>query len=207
MSIFINKNSRVIVQGMTGSEGTKHTRRMLAAGTVIVGGVTPGKGGQVVDIDGHHQIRVFNTVAEAVAATQADTSVVLCHLSLQRWPLLMQLMQHCLWWLSSLKEFQYTTPPLFCLCAEQGDNSHHRSKLSRCDYTGECNVGIIPADITGTGPIGLVSKSGTLTYQMMFEPSRYWIYYRCWYWRRPHHWRHISIAYVRSKMILTLKRS
>ena len=76
MSIFINKNSRVIVQGMTGSEGTKHTRRMLAAGTVIVGGVTPGKGGQVVDIDGHHQIRVFNTVAEAVAATQADPSVV-----------------------------------------------------------------------------------------------------------------------------------
>jgi len=53
MSIFINKTSRVIVQGMTGSEGTKHTRRMLAAGTLIVGGVTPGKGGQVLDIDGH----------------------------------------------------------------------------------------------------------------------------------------------------------
>jgi succinyl-CoA synthetase alpha subunit len=75
MSIFINDSSKVIVQGMTGSEGTKHTRRMLASGTKIVGGVTPGKGGQVVDIDGH-QLPVFNTVAEAMAATGANVSVV-----------------------------------------------------------------------------------------------------------------------------------
>ncbi len=75
MSIFINKQSRVIVQGMTGSEGTKHTRRMLASGTAVVGGVTPGKGGQSVEIDGH-VLPVFNTVAEAVAATQANVSVV-----------------------------------------------------------------------------------------------------------------------------------
>ena len=67
MSIFINSASKVIVQGMTGSEGTKHTRRMLASGTKVVGGVTPGKGGQSVDIDGH-QLPVFNTVAEAMAA-------------------------------------------------------------------------------------------------------------------------------------------
>jgi succinyl-CoA synthetase alpha subunit len=75
MSIFINDASKVIVQGMTGSEGTKHTRRMLASGTKIVGGVTPGKGGQVVDIDGH-QLPVFNTVAEAMSATGANVSVV-----------------------------------------------------------------------------------------------------------------------------------
>jgi len=75
MSIFINSASKVIVQGMTGSEGTKHTRRMLASGTKVVGGVTPGKGGQVVDIDGH-QLPVFNTVAEAMAATGANVSVV-----------------------------------------------------------------------------------------------------------------------------------
>ena len=75
MAIFLTAASRVIVQGMTGSEGTKHTKRMLAAGTKIVGGVTPGKGGQVVDLDGH-QLPVFNTVREAVAATQADVSVV-----------------------------------------------------------------------------------------------------------------------------------
>ena len=75
MSIFINDASKVIVQGMTGSEGTKHTRRMLASGTKVVGGVTPGKGGQVVDIDGH-QLPVFNTVAEAMSVTGANVSVV-----------------------------------------------------------------------------------------------------------------------------------
>jgi hypothetical protein len=75
MSIFIDKETRVLVQGMTGSEGTKHTKKMLASGTNIVGGVTPGKGGIIVDIDGH-LLPVFNTVKEAVAATQANTSVV-----------------------------------------------------------------------------------------------------------------------------------
>jgi succinyl-CoA synthetase alpha subunit len=75
MSIFINKATRVLVQGMTGSEGTKHTKKMLASGTNIVGGVTPGKGGMIVDMGGH-LLPVFNTVQEAVAATQADTSVV-----------------------------------------------------------------------------------------------------------------------------------
>ena len=67
MSIFINSSSKIIVQGMTGSEGTKHTRRMLASGSKVVGGVTPGKGGQSVDIDGT-TLPVFNTVAEAMAA-------------------------------------------------------------------------------------------------------------------------------------------
>ena len=75
MAIFLNAQSKVIVQGMTGSEGTKHTKRMLASGTKVVGGVTPGKGGQTVDIDGH-SLPVFNSVSEAVAATGANTSVV-----------------------------------------------------------------------------------------------------------------------------------
>ena len=75
MSIFIDRSSRVIVQGMTGSEGTKHTNRMLASGTNIVGGVTPGKGGQEVEIGGR-KLPVFNTVAEAIAATGATVSVV-----------------------------------------------------------------------------------------------------------------------------------
>jgi succinyl-CoA synthetase alpha subunit len=75
MSIFINESSKIIVQGMTGSEGTKHTRRMLASGSKVVGGVTPGKGGQSVDIDGT-TLPVFNTVAEAMAATGANVSVV-----------------------------------------------------------------------------------------------------------------------------------
>jgi len=75
MAIFLNENTKVIVQGMTGSEGTKHTRRMIASGTKIVGGVTPGKGGQVVEIEGT-SLPVFNTVAEAVAATGANASVI-----------------------------------------------------------------------------------------------------------------------------------
>ena len=75
MAIFINSDSKVIVQGMTGSEGTKHTKRMLKAGTKVVGGVTPGKGGQSVDMDGTN-LPVFNTVSEAMAATGANVSVV-----------------------------------------------------------------------------------------------------------------------------------
>ena len=75
MSIFINKETRLIVQGMTGSEGTKHTGRMIASGTNVVGGVTPGKGGQSVEIGGK-TLPVFNTVSEAMAATNANASVV-----------------------------------------------------------------------------------------------------------------------------------
>ena len=75
MAIFLTKESKVIVQGMTGSEGTKHTRRMLRAGTQIVGGVTPGKGGQKVESEGH-SLPVFNSVAEAMAETGADVTVV-----------------------------------------------------------------------------------------------------------------------------------
>ena len=75
MSIFVNENTKVIVQGMTGSEGTKHTKRMLKAGTKIVAGVTPGKGGQSVDMDGK-QLPIFNTVSEAISATGANASVV-----------------------------------------------------------------------------------------------------------------------------------
>src|SRR3712207_1609829 len=75
MAIWLTKDSKVIVQGMTGAEGSKHTRRMLAAGTSIVGGVTPGKGGQVVDFDSA-KVPVFNSVGEAMAETGADTTVV-----------------------------------------------------------------------------------------------------------------------------------
>lgn len=75
MAIWLTKDSRVVVQGMTGAEGSRHTRRMLAAGTNVVGGVTPGKAGQQVDFDGH-RVPVFGAVADAMAATGADVSVV-----------------------------------------------------------------------------------------------------------------------------------
>src|SRR5262252_9041778 len=75
MAIFLNENSKIVVQGMTGSEGRKHTQRMLDSGSNIVGGVTPGKGGQKVEFNGA-ALPVFNSVAEAVADGGANVSVV-----------------------------------------------------------------------------------------------------------------------------------
>jgi succinyl-CoA synthetase alpha subunit len=169
MSIFINKGSRVIVQGMTGTEGTKHTRRMLVAGTVIVGGVTPGKGGQVVDMDGH-QLPVFNTVAEAVAATQADTSVVFVPPKFAK-TAVVDAIDAALPLVVVITEGipVHDTAAFFAHAQSKGTTRIVGPNCPGIITPGECNVGIIPADITGTGPIGLVSKSGTLTYQMMFE--------------------------------------
>ena len=169
MSIFLNENTKVIVQGMTGSEGTKHTRRMLASGTKIVGGVTPGKGGQVVDIDGH-QLPVFNTVAEAMSATSASASVVFDPPKFAK---------------AAVIDAIDAAMPLVVVITE-GIPVHDSASFYAYSLTkgktrivgpncpglispGKSNIGIIPADITGAGPIGLVSKSGTLTYQMMYE--------------------------------------
>jgi len=169
MSIFLNENTKVIVQGMTGSEGTKHTRRMLAAGTKIVGGVTPGKGGQVVEIDGHN-LPVFNTVAEAMSATGANASVVFVPPKFAK---------------AAVIDAIDAAMPLVVVITE-GIPPHDSASFYAYSLTkgttqivgpncpglispGKSNIGIIPSDITGAGPIGLVSKSGTLTYQMMYE--------------------------------------
>ena len=169
MAIFLDENSVVIVQGMTGSEGTKHTRRMLASGTKVVGGVTPGKGGQIVDIDGH-QLPVFNTVAQAISATGANTSVVFVPPKFAK---------------AAVIDAIDSAMPLVVVITEgipvHDSASFYAYSVSKgtpriigpnCPgliSPGKSNVGIIPADITGAGPIGLVSKSGTLTYQMMYE--------------------------------------
>jgi succinyl-CoA synthetase alpha subunit len=169
MSIFLNENTKVIVQGMTGSEGTKHTRRMLTSGTKIVGGVTPGKGGQVIDIDGH-QLPVFNTVAEAMGATGANASVVFVPPKFAK---------------AAVIDAINAAMPLVVVITE-GIPVHDSASFYAYSLTkgttrivgpncpglispGKSNIGIIPSDITGAGPIGLVSKSGTLTYQMMYE--------------------------------------
>ncbi len=169
MAIFLNEKTRVIVQGMTGSEGSKHTRRMLASGTAIVGGVTPGKGGQVVEIDGH-KLPVFNTIAEAMAATDANASVVFVPPKFAK---------------AAVIDAIDAAMPLIVVITEgipvHDSVSFYAYSLAKgrtriigpnCPgliSPGKSNIGIIPADITGNGPIGLVSKSGTLTYQMMFE--------------------------------------
>jgi len=169
MTIFINESSKVIVQGMTGSEGTKHTRRMLVSGTNIVGGVTPGKGGQIVEIEGHN-LPVFNTVAEAMAATGANVSVIFVPPKFAK---------------AAVIDAINAKMPLAVVITE-GIPVHDSASFYTYAQTvgttqiigpncpglispGKSNVGIIPADITGPGPIGLVSKSGTLTYQMMYE--------------------------------------
>jgi len=169
MSIFLNKDSRVIVHGMTGSEGTKHTKRMLKSGTNIVGGVTPGKGGQSVDMDGT-SLPVFNSAKEAVAATGANVSVIFVPAKFTK---------------AAVIDAVDAQVPLAVVITE-GIPVHDSTEFvayaqgkgttriigPNCPgliTAGESNVGIIPADITGSGPIGLVSKSGTLTYQMMYE--------------------------------------
>jgi succinyl-CoA synthetase alpha subunit len=169
MAIFLTAASRVIVQGMTGSEGTKHTKRMLAAGTTIVGGVTPGKGGQVVDLDGH-QLPVFNTVSEAVAATQADVSVVFVPPKFAKaavidaidasMPLVVVITEGIP---------VHDTAFFFAYSQEKGTTQIIGPNCPGLISPSQSNVGIIPSDITGPGRIGLVSKSGTLTYQMMYE--------------------------------------
>ena len=169
MAIFLNAQSKVIVQGMTGSEGTKHTKRMLASGTKVVGGVTPGKGGQTVEIDGH-SLPVFNSVSEAVAATGANTSVVFVPPKFAKaavidaidakMPLVVVITEGIP---------VHDTAAFFAYAQSSGTTRLIGPNCPGLISPGQSNVGIIPADITGPGKIGLVSKSGTLTYQMMFE--------------------------------------
>ena len=165
MAIFLNADSKVLVQGMTGSEGTKHTRRMVASGTNVVAGVTPGKGGQEVD-----GIPVFNNVGEAMAATGANVSVVFVPPKFAK---------------AAVIEAVDAAIPL-CVVITEGIPIHDTAAFFQyAENSGKTrlvgpncpglispglsNAGIIPGDITQKGRIGLVSKSGTLTYQMMFE--------------------------------------
>ncbi|MCR6492179.1 succinate--CoA ligase subunit alpha [Cellulomonas sp. P24] len=172
MAIFLTESSKVIVQGMTGSEGQKHTARMLASGTTVVGGVNPRKAGTSVDFtvgDSTVAVPVFGTVADAVAATGADVSVIFVPPAHTK---------------AAVIEAADAGVPLVVIITEGipvADTAeffaYAQAKGVRligpnCPgliSPGKSNVGIIPADITGPGPIGLVSKSGTLTYQMMFE--------------------------------------
>jgi succinyl-CoA synthetase alpha subunit len=168
MSIFLNADSKVIVQGMTGSEGRKHTARMLASGTNIVGGVTPGKGGQTVDFDSV-SVPVFGSVGEAIEATGADVTVIFVPAKFTK---------------GAVVEAIEAEIPLAVVITEgvpvkdtaEFYTLSHGSKTRligpNCPgliSPGQSNAGIIPADITPPGRIGLVSKSGTLTYQMMYE--------------------------------------
>ena len=165
MAIWLDENSRIVVQGMTGSEGTKHTRLMRAAGAQIVSGVTPGKAG--LDVDG---IPVFDDVPSAMEATGANVSVVFVPPRFAK---------------AAVEEAIDAGLPL-CVVITEGIPVHDTAKFFQYAVNagttriigpncpgiispGKSNAGIIPADIAKSGRIGLVSKSGTLTYQMMYE--------------------------------------
>lgn len=170
MSIFLNENSTVIVQGMTGSEGMKHTRRMLASGTKLVGGVNARKAGTKVDVDGT-VLPVFGTVAEAMAETGADTSVLFVPPPFAK-DAVIEAVDASIGLAVVITEGipVHDSATFWAYASSKGNAT--RIIGPNCPgliSPGKSNAGIIPADITGAGPIGLVSKSGTLTYQMMYE--------------------------------------
>jgi len=170
MSIFLTEDSKVIVQGMTGAEGRKHTARMLAAGTNVVGGVTPGKGGQKAEI-GDRNLPVFNSVAEAMAETGADVTVVFVPPKFAKGAV-NEAVDAGIGLAVVITEGipVHDTAAFWAHARAIGNNT--RIIGPNCPGVispGKSNAGIIPADITSSGRIGLVSKSGTLTYQLMYE--------------------------------------
>ncbi|RBM04486.1 succinate--CoA ligase subunit alpha [Streptomyces sp. PT12] len=170
MAIFLTKESKVIVQGMTGSEGQKHTRRMLASGTTIVGGVNPRKAGQSVDFDGT-EIPVFGGVAEAIEATGADVTVIFVPEKFTKAAVVEAIDAEIPLAVVITEGIAvHDTASFWAYAGQKGNKT--RIIGPNCPgliTPGQSNAGIIPADITKPGRIGLVSKSGTLTYQMMYE--------------------------------------
>ncbi|MFJ8432663.1 succinate--CoA ligase subunit alpha [Kitasatospora sp. NPDC094019] len=170
MAIFLTKDSKVIVQGMTGSEGMKHTRRMLASGTQIVGGVNPRKAGTTVDVDGT-EVPVFGTVAEAIEKTGADVTVIFVPPKFTK-DAVVEAIDAEIGLAVVITEGVpvHDTAAFWAYAGSKGNAT--RIIGPNCPgliSPGQSNAGIIPADITKAGKIGLVSKSGTLTYQLMYE--------------------------------------
>ncbi len=171
MSIFIDRSTRLLVQGITGRDGSFHTRQMAEYGTVVVGGVTPGKGGQTFD-DGPMRIPIYNTVESAAEETGANATVIYVP---------------PLYAADAIMEAAAAGIPLI-VCITEGvpvldmTRVHpfvrdHGARLigPNCPgliSPGECKVGIIPGRICAPGPIGLVSRSGTLTYEVVYHLTR-----------------------------------
>jgi len=170
MAIFLTGQSRIIVQGITGSEGRRHGARMLAAGTQVVGGTNPRKAGQTIELAGT-DVPVFGTVADAMAATGADVSVVFVPHSGTK-DAVIEAVDAKIPLVIVITEGipVHDTAAFWAHATSQGNTT--RIVGPNCPGVaspGKSNAGIIPADITTEGRIGLVSKSGTLTYQMMYE--------------------------------------
>ena len=175
MSIFLNKDSKVIVQGITGGEGTKHTALMLKAGTQVVGGVNARKAGTTVSHtakDGSAvELPVFGSVAEAMKETGADVSIAFVPPAFSK-DAIIEAIDAEIPLLVVITEGIPVQDSAYAWAYNVDKGEKTRIIGPNCPgiiTPGEALVGITPNNITGKGPIGLVSKSGTLTYQMMYE--------------------------------------
>ncbi|WP_169252805.1 succinate--CoA ligase subunit alpha [Brevibacterium sp. 'Marine'] len=175
MSIFLNSDSKIIVQGITGGEGSKHTARMLAAGSNVVGGVNARKAGTTVkhnDQAGNEvELPVFGSVAEAMEATGADVSVAFVPPAFSK-DAAIEAIDAKIGLLVIITEGIPVQDSAEVWARAQAAGNATRIIGPNCPgiiTPGESLAGIIPANITKKGKLGLVSKSGTLTYQMMYE--------------------------------------
>ncbi|TWV56826.1 succinate--CoA ligase subunit alpha [Streptomyces misionensis] len=170
MAIWLNKDSKVIVQGMTGATGMKHTKLMLGDGTNVVGGVNPRKAGQTVDFDGT-EVPVFGTVKEAIEKTGANVSVIFVPEKFTKDAVVEAIDAEIPLAVVITEGIAvHDTASFWAYAGKKGNKTRIIGPNCPGIITpGQSNVGIIPGDITKPGRIGLVSKSGTLTYQMMYE--------------------------------------
>jgi succinyl-CoA synthetase alpha subunit len=167
MSVLVNKNSKIIVQGFTGTEGTFHAEQMIAYGTQVVGGVTPGKGGAT-----HLDRPIFNTVQDAVATTGADTSIIFVPPAFAA-DAIMEAADAGIKVIICITEGIPTKDMI--VAKEYISNKDCRLIGPNCPgvmTAEECKVGIMPGFIFSKGKVGIVSKSGTLTYEAVDQLTK-----------------------------------
>jgi succinyl-CoA synthetase alpha subunit len=171
MSILINKDTKVLVQGVTGREGEFHTRQMLEYGTNVVAGVTPGKGGQFIEHN-DDTVPVFNTVKEAVAMTGADTSVIFVPPPFGA-DAIFEAVDAGVTGIVCITEGIPIQDMMRCYrFLEERNGWMIGPNCPGLITPGECKIGIMPGDIFSPGDIGIVSRSGTLTYEIVDELTR-----------------------------------